>query len=378
MKSETKIKRNEGRSVIKFQGRKIYCGPNPNIIQCCKNMTELRVMFYIMLKAQDYVVNYPSIRVKYEPGFTSSNIYIKPSSVIKDNTNSVFYNTLNVMMNRLIVFVSMETGGIVSTNMIKEWEKIDGGKYVRIEINKEMFDFILNFKGYKLLYSDVLFKMKRRASVIMYFIMSGSKSDYNPVYELEDLKRELLVNCESSYKNSFMFRTRVLDVMKDELDKVSPWSFTYKEIKNGISSKSPVKAIRLFPVKIEKNIPETKRSNYLVNKARIRRLGKTYKELSPYFVNPMRLASLEDMLQDLGVDYMKMFVSKAEKIKALSDKKGKSFDDLFTILVTNKHNELFSGSHKESDSKPEAWVPEKKVKPASSYNYHDYSEDGYV
>lgn len=128
----------------------------------------------------------------------------------------------------------------VSTQIILgvKIEKNDGT--VKFEVHNNIWNAMLDFtKGYRKYELITAMNFNSVYAMRMYELMSGQKK---PLYfSFNDLR--LMFEVENKYKLSTNFKARVLDVAKKELDENSPYSFNYKEEKEG----RKVVGVTLYP-----------------------------------------------------------------------------------------------------------------------------------
>lgn len=109
-----------------------------------------------------------------------------------------------------------------------ELEKKNG--MVKFEVHRNIWDAMLDFtKGYRKYELVTAMSFNSVYTMRMYELLSGQKIPL--FFSFEDLR--LMFGVEKKYKFVGHFKTRVLDVAKKELDENSPYSFNYKEVKEG-------------------------------------------------------------------------------------------------------------------------------------------------
>jgi plasmid replication initiation protein len=102
--------------------------------------------------------------------------------------------------------------------------------YVRFAIHPEIYQAILSFaKGWRKIELKVAMSLNSRHAMTLYELMSRQKTPLT--YKIEDLKSMFKV--EGMYAQPADFIKRVIEPAKQELNKKSPYSFTYTKGKEG-------------------------------------------------------------------------------------------------------------------------------------------------
>jgi len=115
------------------------------------------------------------------------------------------------------------------------------GSFVTFELVKEVYDAFLSFsKGFRKLELKTAMQFTSVYSMRFYELLSNQKTPLT--YSIEHLK--IMFQVENKYKRNDDFIKRIVIQAKTELDKKSPYSFTYKLIKTG----RQITHIVLFPV----------------------------------------------------------------------------------------------------------------------------------
>jgi len=116
----------------------------------------------------------------------------------------------------------------------------DSGSIVRFTIDSKIQEPLLNFaKGYRKYELKVAMEFESVYAMRFYELLSGQRTPLT--YTVESLKD--MFGITDKYKYIKDFRIKVLEVAKRELDKCSPYTFTYKMNKTGRSFTS----VTLFP-----------------------------------------------------------------------------------------------------------------------------------
>lgn len=130
---------------------------------------------------------------------------------------------------------------------IIEQPKIEKGTgMANFRITKEVWDAILTFsKGWKKFELKTTFEFESVYAMRFYELFSNQKKPIT--YTLDQLK--IMFGIEGKYSRGNDFKKYVLDSAQKELNKKSPWSFKYEEIKIG----RKLHAINFIPYHIHKN-----------------------------------------------------------------------------------------------------------------------------
>ena len=126
-----------------------------------------------------------------------------------------------------------------------KFDKVTGDAI--IDVTQEVWQAMLNFsKGWRRFELDKALKLKSTYSIRLYQLLSGQESPIS--YNLESLKKMLGV--EKKYDRPINFINRVIIPAKEELDKVSPYTFDFKPILERKSNKgrAGITGITFFPL----------------------------------------------------------------------------------------------------------------------------------
>lgn len=132
---------------------------------------------------------------------------------------------------------------------IIEMPSIEKREDVKFTLNPKIVDCFLDFsKGFRRFELETALSFESTYSIRLYELMSQQKTPIT--YTIQDLKS--MFGLENKYSNVHDFTRFVLDLSKKELDKKSPFSFTYRLNKIGRKYTS----ITLIPVYIAQNSDE--------------------------------------------------------------------------------------------------------------------------
>lgn len=121
---------------------------------------------------------------------------------------------------------------------------------VEFRVNPKIYQAALNFsKGWRKYELKVALSLESTYAMRMYELMVGQKKPLT--FLITDLRD--MWSLESKYKDTTDFFKRTIDRAKDELDKNSPWSFTYKKGKTG----NKFTSVTFYPKHIPANDDES-------------------------------------------------------------------------------------------------------------------------
>ena len=136
--------------------------------------------------------------------------------------------------------------------------KVSGS--MSIVVNREMWAAMLDFsKGFRKYDLQIALRLKSRYSIKLYKLVSKQTTPIT--YSIDELRREW--ELEDKYKRVDDFVSRTLGKAKEELDRVSPYSFEYvlnssrsSEVNRGRKGRPAVTSVTIYPVHLTAN--ETK------------------------------------------------------------------------------------------------------------------------
>lgn len=152
-------------------------------------------------------------------------------------------DALTDLRNKTIIF---DDGKVWKLMGIIEKPKLVYEGHMEIEVHKEIYEAILNFsKGFRKFELTTAFNLESTYSMRVYELIVNQKD--LPPYRIDTLRE--MWGLQDKYPVTKDFLKRTLDKAKKELDKSSPWSFTYTKIKTG----RKVTSVKLYPKYIPKN-----------------------------------------------------------------------------------------------------------------------------
>ena len=120
------------------------------------------------------------------------------------------------------------------------------GEYVEFTIQKEIYEAILDFsKGFRKYELDTAMRFESIYSMRFYELFSGKKEPIS--YSIEELKT--MFHLVDKYSRVPDLIRRVIDPAKKELNKFSPYSFTYQTLNKG----RKITGIKFYPIYLPKN-----------------------------------------------------------------------------------------------------------------------------
>ena len=118
-----------------------------------------------------------------------------------------------------------------------------------VEVRKELWQVMRDFrKGFRRYELQTALKLKSTYSLRLYKLVS-EQHDINYLdFQISELKKMLGV--ADKYARTRDFFVKVLEPAKAELDKISPWSFSYIPLTSRLSSRgrASIIGVRIFPV----------------------------------------------------------------------------------------------------------------------------------
>lgn len=150
---------------------------------------------------------------------------------------------LTTLRNKTIEF---DNGKIWKLMGIIEKPKLVYDGHMEIEVHKEIYEAILDFsKGFRAIDLQTIFKLESTYSMRIYELIVKQKD--LPPFRIDNLRDKW--HLKNKYPETKDFFSNTFDVAKKELDKKSPWSFTYVKIKTG----RRITAVKLYPKYIPQN-----------------------------------------------------------------------------------------------------------------------------
>ena len=126
-----------------------------------------------------------------------------------------------------------------------------GSWTVTFHTTKDIWEVFMDFsKGYRRVELETAMKFKSVYSLKFYEKIVGQKESIT--YTIDELRA--MFRLEKKYKSNRDFVARVIQTAKNELDRISPWTFDYREnFKAAGRGRPSLESVTLFPVHSIKN-----------------------------------------------------------------------------------------------------------------------------
>lgn len=113
-----------------------------------------------------------------------------------------------------------------------ELRKRGGRLEVTFVIHNEMWHALLNFsKGYRIINLPTYMELKSAYSIILYILISQQSQAIT--YQMTTLRQLLGIDGKQSYQRTNSLMERIIKPAKVELDKCSPWTFSWSMTRTG-------------------------------------------------------------------------------------------------------------------------------------------------
>lgn len=194
---------------------------------------EKRILYRLVEYAQDEIkgIMIRDNLHKIEHSLFGRDITMPVKDILKDEKDENYTKAKSAFSSLQKKTAVYEDDNVwVSTQIILGVKIEKNNGIVKFEVHNNIWNAMLDFtKGYRKYELITAMGFSSVYAMRMYELLSGQKK---PLYfSFADLK--LMFGVEKKYKLSANFKARVLDVAKKELDDNSPYSFNYKEEKEG-------------------------------------------------------------------------------------------------------------------------------------------------
>lgn len=194
---------------------------------------EKRIIYRLIEFAQDEIkgIMIRDNLHKIEPTLFGREITMPISDILKDESDknyTIAKKSFGALSEKFIIYEDddiWQKTPIITNPKIKKNEGISKF-YVFDEIWKSLLDFTKGYRKYELV---TAMQFKSVYSMRIYELISGQKRPLE--FSIEHLREMFCI--KDKYSNANDFKRWVLDVAKKELDENSPYSFNYKEVKEG-------------------------------------------------------------------------------------------------------------------------------------------------
>lgn len=228
---------------------------------------EKRIMYRLVELAQDELrgIMMRDHMHKIQPTFGGREITMPIADILKNEKDKNYTTAKEAFTSLACKGVEYEDDKIWSFTNIITSPKIEKGIGIaKFDVDDKIWQCMLDFsKGYRKYELGTIMNFKSVYAMRFYELMSGQKSPLS--FSLEKLKNILglittkkvkgVVVVKEKFKFTKRFEESVLDVAQKELDKSSPYSFTYKPIKERSRGRTGyrITGYTFFPVYIDKN-----------------------------------------------------------------------------------------------------------------------------
>lgn len=139
----------------------------------------------------------------------------------------------------------------VGVNFFSRVEAKKGSWTATFHTTKDIWEVFMDFsKGYRRLELDTAMQFKSVYALRFYEKVVGQSQPIE--YTIDELRA--MFQLQKKYKKNDDFVTRVVQAAKDELDKVSPWSFTYQTNYKSVGRGRPsLFSVTIYPERILRN-----------------------------------------------------------------------------------------------------------------------------
>lgn len=276
--------------------------------------------------------------------FNDTKIGMPIAKFLNGEEDQNYTRTIKALRNlrKKDVDIHYENGDLTIVGLISRPKIVKRSGYVEFTLHAEVIEALLDFAGgHRIIEMKTAFKLESVYSMRFYEIFSKQKGSIR--HSIDKLKA--MFGISDKYKDRPAdFIKKVVKVAKDELDKKSPYSFTYKPEKEG----KKIKNILFTAVYIPENEDKELQKKQLKKKASVRW------ELSNQVIDALRykfdftdkeikhnlptLSKAEKGLEDLVV-FISEKHSYSRKIEELNNPKGWLINAIKKELQKQESNE---------------------------------------
>ncbi|MDH0675595.1 MULTISPECIES: replication initiation protein [Empedobacter] len=207
---------------------------------------EKRILYRIIEVLQELIIQ-KTLNKKYDLNITDKKDFdfsIPLSSFLKDEYDENYTRAkqaLESLNNKIIKYEDEDTWAIINLIERPEIVKRHNNSIAKFRLHPHIAECFLDFsKGYKKYELKVAMQFESVFSMRFYELFSNQKKPIN--FSIDRLKEMFQVT--DKYKLTADFIKRVIDPAKKELDKCSPYTFHYEQIKTG----RKITGIRFIPI----------------------------------------------------------------------------------------------------------------------------------
>ena len=209
------------------------------------NIYQMRIIYRLVDFAQAEIdgmlIRDNMTRITHNLRHIDLTMSVKSVMPDKDKHYEKVKSALKAMMSTLVEFYNPQSKTWQGTPVIYnvKWEQ--GSGMITMSVADFVWDAMLNFSyGFRKFELLTAMAMPSANSMRMYCLISGQSRPLE--YKIETLKQ--MFGVADKYSNNSDFIKRILGKCKQELDKVSPWTFNYAPKKEGRAFTSVI----LFPI----------------------------------------------------------------------------------------------------------------------------------
>lgn len=318
--------------------KKVYYPNEDLIVQTCGSVTEFRIIAKIIEKAQEQI---PKGRVSNESynKWDTNKVSFSISEVSSDKNCRDFIIKVLEKMRLTSLEYTTKDGAERHIGIIAAYQVLKRGK-IEMFVDSYVWSIILDFtKGFRVLNPDIYMNLKRRPSIILYFMLCGKPNGYEEMVPMEKLRK--ILDIEGKYPNVAEIERRLIIPARDELDEKSDFSFNPKKVKSGKKVKRYDFTKRSTDNEVSRKISERKGNMHMT-----KRINKGFinKEIYNAFIDAFdgseyEVATLSDKMIEVGEEYLNKILKKIDKIRDKAKEKGKKTSDIVRILISRKLKE---------------------------------------
>ena len=224
-------------------------------LQQITNIYEMRLFGWVIAKAQSVLKLYnrdlSDINLHYAMNLVRvtmpARYLLPPGDTNYGNITKAF-----TLAKKTIPFHWQDVEGETNIIAFPEYCKKHGQKHITFVIDNRMWLAMLDFsRGYRLVNLQVYMGLRSTYSVILYMLITQQTKPIT--YSVDKLKQITGASTRPAYARTYNFLRKVLDATKKELDKCSPWTYTYDVMKSG----KAITSITLHPTPNQDYTPPT-------------------------------------------------------------------------------------------------------------------------
>lgn len=206
------------------------------------NVYEKRIL-YRMIEIEQKLINQQALdkAIKIDTNLWGDKIYTVPMSLLlsagddddskegKSKNNKRFIDALTALQDKKVVYEDDEVYGRVGVISKFEFKKRD--RFVTWKADNKIVEMIMDFsKGWRAYELKIAFNLQSAYAMRFYEIVSNktskisyTSSDFIKMFELEDKYLQ-----KSGKPNFKLIELKIIKKAQEELDRVSPYTFTYR------------------------------------------------------------------------------------------------------------------------------------------------------